>query len=102
MLPSYYREGTPRSLLEALSVGRPIITTDMPGCIDTVVNNKNGFIINPKDSSDLANKMRKFINLPINEKIEFGKESRKIAEKKFDEKIVIKRYTEKINLALSR
>ena len=68
----------------------------MPGCIDTVVNNKNGYIINPKDSLDLANKMRMFVNLPINEKIKFGKESRKIAEKKFNEKIVIERYTEKL------
>ncbi len=61
MLPSY-REGTPRSTLEALSTGRPIITTDVPGCRETVINNKNGLIVPVKNSVALANAM---INLLI-------------------------------------
>jgi glycosyltransferase involved in cell wall biosynthesis len=48
IFPSYYREGIPRSLLEALSMGLPIITTDMPGCKDTVCDNINGVLISPK------------------------------------------------------
>ena len=50
LFPSYYREGIPRSLLEALSMGKPIITTDMPGCNLTVENGENGFLIEPYSS----------------------------------------------------
>ena len=48
VLPSY-REGGPRSVLEAMSMGRPIITTDVPGCRDTVVNGENGFLVPKKN-----------------------------------------------------
>lgn len=54
VLPSYYREGTPRSLIEALSLGKHIITTNMPGCKETVINNWNGNIIPPKNSKALV------------------------------------------------
>ncbi|TKF88134.1 glycosyltransferase, partial [Vibrio sp. F13] len=56
VLPSY-REGTPRSVLEAMAMGRPIITTDAPGCRETVVNGVNGFLIPVKDSIAIYNKM---------------------------------------------
>ena len=52
----FYREGTPRSVLEALAKGRPIITTDAPGCRQTVIDNVNGFWF-PKSSESLANAM---------------------------------------------
>jgi glycosyltransferase involved in cell wall biosynthesis len=92
VLPSYYREGTPKSLLEALAIGRPIITTNMPGCKETVINNLNGYICEPKSVEDLASKMEKFLNLDYSQKQEMGKQSRKLAENKYDEKIVIDNY----------
>lgn len=61
VLPSSYREGTPRSVLEALATGRPIITTDTPGCRETVIDGKNGFLIAPRDASGLENAMEHFI-----------------------------------------
>ena len=54
VLPSYYREGLPRTILEALATGRPVITTDMPGCRDAIVDGKNGIVIPPKCSQSLA------------------------------------------------
>lgn len=83
VLPSFYREGVPRSTQEAMAIGRPIITTDAPGCRETVVDGINGFLIPPFDSAILADKMMKFIDKPELINI-MGKESRKIAELKFD------------------
>ena len=83
VLPSYYREGLPRSIQEAMAIGRPIITCDSVGCRETVEENKNGFLVPIRDSETLAKKMeifleqRKLIN-------QMGLESRKIAEKRFD------------------
>lgn len=91
VLPSY-REGLSKSLLEACSIGRPIVTTDVPGCNDIVLDDYNGFLCKPYDFLSLSNSLEKFVNLPFNEKIHFGERSRKIAEKKFDENIVISRY----------
>ncbi|MFA0422770.1 glycosyltransferase family 4 protein, partial [Vibrio sp. 10N.222.54.A1] len=82
VLPSY-REGTPRSVLEAMAMGRPIITTDAPGCRETVVNGVNGFLIPVKDSIAIYNKMIQFIeDKPLAETM--GLKSREIAEQKFD------------------
>jgi glycosyltransferase involved in cell wall biosynthesis len=63
VLPSY-REGTPRTVLEAMSMGRPIITTDAPGCRGTVIDGKTGFLVPVKDSGAVAEKMIKFIESP--------------------------------------
>ena len=57
VLPSYYREGLPRTILEAMSTGRAVITTDWPGCRDAVENGKNGFLVEPKNSPALAERM---------------------------------------------
>lgn len=57
VLPSYYREGIPKTLLEATAMGRPIITTNTPGCKETVVEYENGLFVNPKDINDLVLKM---------------------------------------------
>lgn len=92
VLPTYYREGTPRSLLEGLATGRPIITTNMPGSRNTVINGINGYIIKPKDHLDLAEKMEKMLKLSQNELREFSISSRKLAEERFDESIVIAKY----------
>jgi glycosyltransferase involved in cell wall biosynthesis len=82
VLPSY-REGTPRSSLEAMSTGLPIITTDAPGCRETVVDGLNGFLVPVKDSAALANAMLTFVRKPeLLHKM--GLESRRIAEERYD------------------
>lgn len=82
VLPSY-REGVPRSSQEAMAIGRPIITSDVPGCRETVVEAQNGFFVPAFDSSAVAEKMIWFIEHP--EQIEpMGLASRKMAEEKFD------------------
>jgi glycosyltransferase involved in cell wall biosynthesis len=82
VLPSY-REGTPRSVLEALSMGRPVITTDAPGCRETVQEGVNGYLVPIKDHTALFKAMERFVLQP--ELIpEFGLASRKIAEQKYD------------------
>lgn len=87
ILPTYYREGVPRSILEALSSGMPIITTNTPGCKETVVEGVNGFLIKPKLREPLKKSVKYFIDNP--EKIqEMGLESRKLAESKFDVQII--------------
>lgn len=82
VLPSY-REGTPRSVLEAMSMGRPIITTDAPGCRETVVDGENGFLVPVKDADALVVAMEKFIQNPDLIAV-MGKKSRQIAEDKYD------------------
>lgn len=64
VLPSYYREGIPRSIKEAMATGRPIITTDVPGCRETVIDGYNGFLIPPQNVHALVNAMQKFIEQP--------------------------------------
>ena len=82
VLPSY-REGTPRSVLEAMATGRPVVTTDAPGCRETVQEGVNGFLVPVKDSGALASAMERFILEP--ELIgSMGRESRRIAEEKYD------------------
>jgi len=82
VLPSY-REGTPRTVLEAMAMGRPIITTDAPGCKETVKDGINGYIVKVKSSQALVEAMLCFIEQP--ELIEsMGNSSRKIAEEKYD------------------
>ena len=88
VLPSYYREGIPRSSQEALAMSLPIITTDSVGCRETVIDGVNGYLIPVKDVDALVDKMLIFINNP-GLILEMGKNSRKIAESKFDEKIKI-------------
>ncbi|MDR2769723.1 MAG: glycosyltransferase family 4 protein [Puniceicoccales bacterium] len=81
--PSYYREGVPRALLEALACGRPVITTDSVGCKETVIDGENGFKIQPRSTEALLNAMEKIIHQP--ELLHtMGLASRKLAEKKFD------------------
>jgi glycosyltransferase involved in cell wall biosynthesis len=82
VLPSY-REGTPRTVLESMAMGKPIITTDAPGCRETVREGLNGFLVPVKSSNKIAESMEKFINEP--ELITYmGNESRKLAEELFD------------------
>lgn len=83
VLPSYYREGVPRSTQEAMAIGRAVITTDGPGCKETVEDGVNGFLIPQHDSQALINAMLKFIKHPELVK-QMGLNSRRIAERRFD------------------
>jgi glycosyltransferase involved in cell wall biosynthesis len=83
VLPSYYREGIPRSALEAIAAGRPIITTSAPGCRETVVDGENGFCIPPRNVDALAKAMRAFLE-DDTLAARMGPNSRKLAEKRFD------------------
>jgi glycosyltransferase involved in cell wall biosynthesis len=96
VLPSY-REGTPRTLLEASSIGRPIITTDVAGCNSVVVNDFNGLLCKVKDSSDLANKMEKMHNLSIEVRRAMGRRGHIRTESFFSEKLVVNKYLEEIS-----
>lgn len=82
VLPSY-REGTPRTVLEAMAMGRPIITTDAPGCRETVINGHNGFLIPVQDSDALAKKMVWFIE-NSDRMSEMGQNSYELCKAKFD------------------
>lgn len=92
VLPSY-REGTPRSLLEAAGMAKPLITTDIAGCRQTVVDGLNGFLCKVKDADDLALKMEEMYLLDNETLKGMGKASRIKVEKEFDEKIVIQKYS---------
>ena len=102
VLPSYYREGTPRSLLEAAAMEKPIITTDMPGCREVVERGKNGYLCRIKDPEDLARKMIQFIGLPASERSRMGRYGRRKMERQFGERIVIDKYLSAIKDILGR
>lgn len=87
VLPSFYREGLPRTILEAMASGRAIVTTDMPGCRDPIEHGVNGFLVRPESSEDLAAALLRFVEKP--ELIEqMGRASRKIAEARYDVRMV--------------
>lgn len=83
VLPSAYREGTPRVILEAMAMGKAIITTDSPGCKETVVSGENGYLIPVGNSDALAMAMLEFVKNPAKCN-QMGKVSRKIAEEKYN------------------
>jgi len=83
VLPSAYREGTPRSVLEALAMGRAVITTDAPGCRETVSRGENGFLVPIRDPTALADAMERFLRDP-GLVARMGARSRVIAEEKYD------------------
>lgn len=87
VLPSYYREGLPRTTLEACACGNPIITTDSVGCREAVKEGENGFLIEPQNLDALVKPMEYFITNPDQIK-EMGLNSRKYAEERFDVNII--------------
>lgn len=89
VLPSYYREGIPHSILEAMAVGRPIVTTDCPGCRETVRNGANGILVRPKNVEDLTNAFgRLCADAELREQM--GRESLRYCRERFDVSIVNK------------
>ncbi len=98
VLPSYYREGIPRVIMEAMAIGRPIITTDAPGCRETVIDGTNGFLVPIKDSDALFHKMEWFIKNP--DQIEkMGQASYRLCKDRFDVDKVNGKMLEHMNIA---
>jgi len=100
ILPSFYREGTPRVLLESASMAKPIITTDNVGCRDVVDDGVNGYLCEVRNPKDLAEKMEKILQLSEEERILMGKKGREKMIKEFDEQIVIDKYLNAIENCL--
>lgn len=96
VLPSYH-EGTPRSVLEAMAMGRPVITTNAPGCRETVIDGVNGFLVSVKNVNELAEKMFWMLEHPEEIK-KMGSESHRICLDKFDVKKVNQRMIEIMEL----
>jgi glycosyltransferase involved in cell wall biosynthesis len=98
VLPSYYREGIPRSLLEAAAMGKPLIAADSVGTREPVINGENGFLCESRNPKDLAEKMIAMIELPPEKLREMGAASRRLAENRFDERIVLDKYIQNLEV----
>lgn len=96
-IPSYYSEGLNRSLMEGCAAGKPIITTNQPGCRETVIDGKNGFLVPINAPHLLAEAMIRYISLTPYEKRQMSRESRLLAESQFDVKEVLKVYDDIIS-----
>ncbi len=95
--PSYYKEGIPKSLIEAAAMSKPIITTNNVGCKEVVYDGVNGLLVPVKDTAALIEACEKFIAMRDEIRNKMGEESRKIAVEKFDEKLVLKNYMDLIS-----
>ena len=91
VLPSY-REGTPKTLLEAAACGKPLVTTDVPGCRETVQHGHNGYLCQVRDAADLTDKLLMMAQLPPARLAAMGAASRQLAESTFDENLVLRQY----------
>lgn len=98
VLPSYYREGVPRTNLEALAVARPIVTTDWVGCRETVEDGVNGFLVAPRDPTALAERMERYVRDP-SLVARHGRASRVLAERRFDVRKVNEMMLDALRLA---
>lgn len=94
--PTYYPEGMSNVLLESCAMGRPVITTNRPGCREIVDNGINGFVVQQKDSQDLIEKIEKFLALSWEERRAMGLAGRAKVEKQFDREIVIRKYLDEV------
>jgi glycosyltransferase involved in cell wall biosynthesis len=101
VLPSY-REGIPRSLLEAAAIARPVITTDVVGCREVVEDGVTGLLCQPRDAVDLADKMGQMVSASRKERETMGRLGRRKMELEFDEKLVIDKYLDAIAAVLAR
>ncbi|TOM51751.1 glycosyl transferase family 1, partial [Vibrio parahaemolyticus] len=96
VLPSFYREGVPKSLLEAAAMGKPIVTTDNVGCRETVDDGVNGYLCAPRSTESLIEKLDLVINLTHQERLAMGQFSRRKVEREFDEQLVIQKYLDAV------
>ena len=78
-------------------MGRPLLATDVPGCREVVIDGVNGLLCRLRDSEDLAEKIMQMIAMPMSALLQMGQESRRLAEMRFDEQIVIRKYLEAID-----
>lgn len=101
VLPSFYREGVPKSLLEACAMGKPIVTTDNVGCRETVDNGVNGYLCELRSTSSLVETLELMIKLSHGQRLLMGENSRIKVENEFDEQIVIKKYLQAVKSAIS-
>lgn len=99
VLPSY-REGLPRSLLEAAAMGRPMIATDVPGCRDLVENDVNGLLCEAKSADSLAKAMKSIAKMPRGRLTVMGSASRRMAEKHYSQTVVIRAYLDALGKLL--
>ncbi len=100
VLPSY-REGMPRVLLEAASLRKPLIATDVPGCRDVVEEGINGYLTPPKQPDLLAKTMSKMATLSVSKRREMGEKGRRMVQTRFDHTIVVSAYIKAIQDILS-
>jgi len=96
VLPTFYREGLPRILLEATAMAKPIITTKIPGCTDIVEDGLNGFLCAPQDSQSLGQKMLQMMKLGYEERKAMGEQGRAKAVGEFNQKFVLAKYREAV------
>lgn len=94
VLPSFYGEGISNSLLESAASARPIITTNMPGCRETVIDEKTGFIIEPQNSDSLYKAMKRLCKMSLVDQEKMGLAGREYISEKFSRDIVVKAYME--------
>lgn len=96
VLPSY-REGAPRTLIEAAAMDRPLIATDVPGCRAVMDHEKTGFLCDVRSADSLATAMRRFLNLSVEQQNEMGRAGRAKMEREYDKKLVVEAYSEVIH-----
>ncbi|WP_137655287.1 glycosyltransferase family 4 protein, partial [Bifidobacterium moukalabense] len=92
VLPSFHPEGVSNVLLEGAAAARPLITTDRPGCRETVDDGVSGYLVREKDSKDLIDKMEMFLDLSESQKKEMGRRGREKMEREFDRNIIVNAY----------
>lgn len=101
VLPSFYREGVPKSLLEAGAMGKPIITTDNVGCRETVDDGVNGYLCEARSTESLIEKLELIIQMSHELRLNMGRQSRLKIEREFDEQIVINKYLDAVKECLA-
>lgn len=99
VMPSYH-EGMSNVNLESAACGRPVITTDVPGCRETVDHEMTGFLVNVRDADSLTTSIERFIQLPYAEKVQMGLAARRKVEQEFSRQIVVDTYLREINSLL--
>lgn len=100
--PSYYAEGMSNVLLEAAACGRAIITTDKPGCRETIADKENGYLIKQMDLEDLIDKIEHFISLDYEQRREMGRKGREKVEREFDRRIIVDHYLKELEKCQNR
>lgn len=98
VLPSTYREGVPRVLIEAAALGKPLVAYQNVGVGDIVRDGENGFLVRPRDTRALVQALKTIVEMPYSDRERLGKESRRIAEECFDERVIVSEYLQAITL----